>query len=354
MDNTSQSSFLSEPRLNTLSRSLLCIVLAMTAASMVSCRSWQAGSPRSSSKTKAVAQEKPSEADAQFAAAKGQALAQTGNFDAAIREFERAIAINPNLTHAYVGIGDIHRQQGDFASAEQSYAYAVKIEPRNFNAQYLHGLSLQILNRLSEAVRAYLRALSIRPNNADANLNLATAYLQLGEPDQGLTYAQFAVRHAPQRGDARINLGAIYAALGRHNDAIAEYQQAAELVELTPELLLNLSDSLSNAGRYAEMVVTLDQLITMQPSAIAYERLGSAHFRLRHYDDALTSFKQALTLDSQHYPALNGVGVCLLNRYIWSNKSDQKALKEAINALRRSIQIESRQPRIVELLSRYG
>ena len=154
-------------------------------------------------------------------------------------------------------------------------------------------------------------------------------------------------------GAARVNLGAIYAELGMHDAAVVEYQQAAELIELGPELLLNLADSLGKTGRYPEMVSTLSQLVRIDPSAVAYERLGSALFKLKNYDDALASFREATNLDPRHYPAWNGVGVCLLNRYLWSERRDTAARSGAIDALRRSLQIRPNQPRIIELVRRY-
>lgn len=285
----------------------------------------------------------------------GVKLQQDGDLDAALAEFERAIAINPELTPAYIKAGDIYRSRQEYEMAETRYGRAAEIEPGNFDAQYLHGLVLQLMNRVEDAVRAYLRALAIRPDDFEANMNLGTAYLQLGEAGQALQFSQKAVRINPESGPARINLGAVYAALNRHEAAVVEYQQAAELMpEPDPRLLLNLADSLGRIGRHPEMVATLDQLVKSDPSPVAYERLGSGLFRTREYDDALDSFRSALRLQPDYYPALNGVAVCRLNQYLWSGKADTGALDEAIDALRRSLQIERRQPKIVELLRRYG
>jgi tetratricopeptide (TPR) repeat protein len=294
----------------------------------------------------------PSEADQARIRAeilKGQGLDQV-----ALAEFERAIAINPKLTPAYIGMAEIHRKLGDLPKAEQAYGKAATLEPQNFEAQYNHGLMLQLLDRVAEAVRAYIRALQIKPNDFEANLNLATAYLQLSEPGAALPYAQRAVSLNGQSGPARVNLGAVYTALGDHEAAVVEYQQAAELMELTPELLLNLADALGRIGRYAEMQNTLEQLIRLSPTPVAYERLATAHFKQRRYDEALASFRKSLELDQNYYPALNGVGVSLLNRYLLSEKQDIESLREGITALRRSIQIERRQPAVVELIARYG
>lgn len=292
-------------------------------------------------------------AEAQDAVANAARLQNEGVTDAALAEFERAIEINPELTIAYVGAADIYTQQGQFGEAEARYRRATELEPANFDAQFGHGLVLQFLNRITEAVRAYLRALSLRPDDFDANLNVATAYMQLDEPQQARAYAERAVRLDPEDGKARVNLGAVYGALEMHDAAVIEYQQAAELIELGPELLLNLADSLGKTGRHAEMASTLSQLVRIEPGAVAFERLGSALFKLKDYESSLEAFREATALDPTHYPAWNGIGVCLLNRYLWSDKQDQAARSGAIDALRRSLQIKTNQPRIIELVRRY-
>lgn len=286
--------------------------------------------------------------------ASAAALRAEGRLDDALAELERAIALNPELTVAYVEAGEIHREQGRFDQAEPYYAEASRREPTNFRAQYGHGLVLQLMGRLQDAIGAYLRALSIDPQSFDANLNLATAFLQIGEPAQAATYAERAVALRPDDGAARANLGATYAALGRHTEAILEYEAAAERMDMSAELLLNLADSYGHDGRYAEMAGTLREVLRRSPSAPAYERLGSALFRNKQYPDALAAFEQAAALDPNHYPAHNGVAVCLLNRYLWSNRTDTAALSQARAAMQRSLTIKRDQPKILDLLSRYG
>jgi tetratricopeptide (TPR) repeat protein len=277
-----------------------------------------------------------------------------GRSDDALAEFERAIESNPTLTVAFMGAGDIYREKGDYSSAEQRYGKAAQIEPQNFDAQYLHGLTLQLLTRAGDAVKAYLRALTIKPDDFNANLNIATAYLQLRDPSEAVSYAERAVRIKSDSAPARTNLGAVYYALTRYEDAVIEYQQAAELAPLTGPLLLNLADALGKSGRIAESVNTLQQLVKTSPSAVAFERLGAGYFKLRRYEDSKAAFSKAVEIDGNHYPAINGAAVCLLNQYFFSNEKDEAARQEAIRLMRRSLQIERQQPKIVELLGRYN
>ena len=279
----------------------------------------------------------------------------SGDLESALRELERAIAFNPQFTIAYLESGDIYMELAQYEQAERQFALAVRNEPRNYMAQYRHAQVLHKLGALEESNRAYLRALSIRPSSYDANLGLSTVLLELGRAEQSLPYGQRAVKSEPPSGRARMHLGNVFAALDRDEEAVIEYQQAAELMAApTPGLLLNMAESLNQLKRYAEMVGALDQLVRIEPTAIAYERLGSGLFRLKRYEDSLVAFGNSTDIDPDHYPAYNGVAVCELNAYLWSSKSDAGARERAVEAMRQSLRIERSQPRIVELLRRYN
>ncbi len=282
-----------------------------------------------------------------------QEARERGDDETALALLEQAIARNPELTVAHLEMGDILRKRGDLVSAERSFGRAANLEPRNFDAQFNHADVLHALGRIVDAIRVYLRALAIRPNDAEANRGLAAAYLEQDRPDWALPYAEQAVKAAPEDGTARANLGATYSLLDRHEEAIQEYETAAELMELTPDLLLNWANSLGSIERYTEMINTLDAAIAIEPSATAYERLGFAYFKLRRYDRATEMFRNSLDLDQRHYPALNGLGVVLLNDYVQGGRRDDALRIEALSLLRRSLRINSNQPAFVQLVSTY-
>ncbi len=278
-----------------------------------------------------------------------------GDIRAALAELERAIAFNPRFTPALLEAGDLHMEMGETALAERSFAAAARAEPRNFDAQFRHASALHRLGRTDEASRAFLRALSIRPNEFEAMMGLSLVYLESGNPEQALPYAQRSAEARPRSGEARMHLGNVHAALDRHDEAVIEFRQAAELLtKPAPGLLLNMAESFNRLGRYAEMVGALSEVVAAEPTPIAYERLGSGLFRLRRYDESLQAFASAVEMDPTYAPALNGVAVCELNNYLWSGKADGPARERAVDAMRASLRADRNQPRIVELLRRYG
>lgn len=294
----------------------------------------------------------PDQAKARLATA--QQAIRSGEKDRALVEFEKAIEINPNLVPAHLGIADLYRMDRNWAAAEPSYARAAAIEPGNFDAQFLDGLMLQELDRVQEAIQAYSRALRIRADDFRANLHISAAYYELDENSQALVYGRRAVELRPKNGEARFNLGAVYTAMERHREAVKEYQQAAELMELSPGLLMNLAEGLGKLQRYDEMKNTLEQLLKREESAAAYERLGFAEFGLRRYEEALAAFEKALTIDPDYIAALNGQGVIGMNKWLLSEMTDTISREKAIGAWRRSLQLNQNQPKIMELLTRYG
>ena len=300
--------------------------------------------------------------------AEAENLKSLGRDEQAIALLNRAIEQNPELTSAHLDLGDLYLQRGQITFAERRFREAARQKPDNFRAQYGHGLALQLLGRLAESVRAYLRALSINENDFDANLNLATAFLQLDGPAQAKPYALRAIELNPASGPAHANLGAVYsglasltgdggtstAAQAQHERAVKEYETAAELMDLTPSLLISWAESLGRLGRYREMLNTLKAAVRIEPTAPAYERVGYAFFKLGEYDKAQEAFHRAVQIDARHYPAHNGMGVCLLNEWITGGREDEQIRALAISHLRASLRIYERQPRIVELVSRYG
>src|SRR5262245_30451842 len=281
-------------------------------------------------------------------------LKNAGDYDAALAMFQEILSENPTITTAHLGIGDIYLVKKDYEKAEPHYGLAAKLEPRNFDAQYGHGVALQMLNRFVEAVRAYHRALTIDPESLKANLNLAVTYLQMNEAANAVTFAEKAVALDPANGPARINLGAAYERVGKNVQAIEQYSAAMELVEQTPPLMMNLINVLAAEKRYQEAANTAENLVKIEQSANAYERMGWCYFRLSQFDKSIAAYRDAVRIDENHWQSYNGIGVNAINTWLLSKQRDEHARAEARDAFRRSLRINSDQQKVITLMSNYG
>ena len=295
----------------------------------------------------------PQEREQAFAT-EAEAARDAGDYEAALALFRQILAGDPDSAIAYVGLGEVYLLQEDYASAEPVLARAARLEPRNFGAQYGHGLALQMLDRLMEAVKAYHRALTIEPESIDANLHMATTYLGMGEPRSARIFAEKVVELDPGHGPGRATLGSVYQELGRFEEAVTEYEAAIELMEPTPPLLISLINALGRLGSYVDARNTAEYLVKLAPSAEGYERLGWAEFRLGEYGRSIDAYRRAVQIDGSFWRAQNGVGCNALNSWLLSEQRDGAALQEAKQAFRRSLQANPQQPRVIDLLNRYG
>jgi len=333
---------------------LLMLICVMAATPMVPACSGSGGGGRSNNDVRVSRSKLEAVIDADEATQRAKLLMASGRLREALDEFERAVHLDPQAVDARIGIGNVYKQEGDLPRAERWFGQAAQVGPEVFEAQYAHGLVLQLMQRFQESIRAYLRALQINPRDFDANMNVALAFVQIGQANQGLPYAVRAVRLNPESGPANYNMGVMYASIGRHTDAITSYRRASEFMGTSPQILMGIADSESALKRYTDAARTIERLVATDPSADAFHRLGSSRFKNREYEASLQAFRKALELDDRHTPALNGVSVCLLNQYLWSEKTDTQALEAAIRAMRRSLQINRNQPQIVELLTRFS
>ncbi|MHC4948969.1 MAG: tetratricopeptide repeat protein, partial [Planctomycetota bacterium] len=293
-------------------------------------------------------------ADQQAQLEEARAARQTGDYDLALTMFREILADNPTVVPAYLGIGDIHMEREEYERAEPAYERAARLDPDNYDAQLGHGLALRMLERFAEALRAFHKAMSIEPESAEANLQMASTYLQLNQARSALAHARMAVLLDANSGPAHVNLGAVYEQMGRNADAIEEYLAASELMEPTPTLMLSLITVLAREKRYQEAVNTAENLVRLDPSANAYERLGWGYFRLGDFQQSIVAYRRAVELDPDHWPSWNGIGVNALNRWLLSGRNERDSFRESRTAFRRSLDLNPEQVKVITLMSNYG
>ena len=277
-----------------------------------------------------------------------------GRRDMAMARLTAAIEKNPQLGLAYLGRGEIYKQTGDYQAAANDFEKATKLEPYNFNAHYQLGLMYQYLKKFAEAIQSYQKAVEIRPMDADANMNLALVYSQTGDPLHGLRYAQQAVNGAQDSAMAHANLGAMYAQLGYGDLAIDEYKRAIELNSKLTEVYLNLATEYLKNNKYEQGRQVLETAAALANSPAVSERLGFAYFKLHRFDNAKAAYQDSLKLNPSYFQSMNGLGVIAMTAALGQQPPDIAQAKEALAYWRRSLQVEPKQPVIEQLVNKYA
>lgn len=159
----------------------------------------------------------------------GIAYAKSGQFDAAVRAFTRACALNPALPDAHYNLGNALQAAGQIDAAIASYHQALARNPAMVMVYNNLGNALKALGRLDEAASAYQHALGLRPDFAEAHNNLGIVLNDLGKLDQAVAAYHRALTLNPAVSGVYYNLGSTLRALGQRDQAIAAFRQALAL-----------------------------------------------------------------------------------------------------------------------------
>lgn len=324
-------------------RHLRVYVLALAVALLVACEGLQ-------STTRVL----ESDDDAVRFIAQAIELEEKGELAAALAAYTLAATEDPAATDAHMGIGRIHQERGDYEQASTAYEKAVLTDPSRYDAYFSLGLVRQLLGRVNAAISAYLRALTIEPDHFESNRGVASAYLQLNQPEAALPYARRAVELDGSDQQAWANLGATYISLGRFEAAVQAYRAALDRGEPQEPVLIGLADAHIRLENYELAINTLQSAVRLIPSTGTHERLAFTYFRTKRYVEAEEQYRLSLAFDESNTRSLNGLGATLLTSYIRGGKVDLELRDQGLSAWRDSLRLNRNQPKISNLLQRYG
>ena len=248
----------------------------------------------------------------------GFAYLYKGMYDEAIRECQRALRINPNYAKAHTNLGIAYLNKGMYDEAIREYQRALDIDP-NYGRTHLNlGIAYTSKGMHDEAIREYQQALRLEPNYAEAYNNLGIAYANKGMDDEAIREYQRALQVNPDYAEAYNNLGIVYANKGMHDEAIREYQRALHIdpdYANADKIYNNLGSVYLNKGMNDEAIREYQKALQINPDyARAHTNLGIAYFNKEKYDEAVKEYQKALEIKPDFAEAHYKLGVIYYHR----------------------------------------
>ncbi len=262
----------------------------------------------------------------------GDALADKGRVDEAIRQFQEALRLDPGDAKTYNNLGAAFDKKGQIDEAIRQYQKARQLDPDYAEACYNLGTDLVKRGQLDEAIRQFQEAIRLKPNDADARNNLGATLDKLGRFDEAIRQYQEAIQLKPDDADARYNLGADLARKGQLDEAITQYKEAIRLKPDFAEACNNLGTALARKGLLDEAIGQFREAIRLKPDfADACYDLGLALDAKGRLDEAIGQFQEAIRLKPDYAQAYNNLGTVL---------EDKGRLDEAISQFQKAIQLK--------------
>jgi len=109
------------------------------------------------------------------------ALADLGQFEAALAAFQRSLTLRPESAETAASLGHFFERKGDLNSAKESYGCAVSLDPNLIKAHLSLGVVLVCLGDRAKAMECFERARQLNPDFADTTFNIGVTHLRQGD-----------------------------------------------------------------------------------------------------------------------------------------------------------------------------
>lgn len=273
----------------------------------------------------------------------GQIYLDQQKFEEATEAFERALAIDPGLLHAYHGLATVALARQDL---ETSRAYLLQAIERRPSYTEAHGLLADVYRRLGDPEQAerellYSKQLpQFTPMPDQIYTKLAAegvsawwyrrrglAYLASGHYEIAVKEFRLRLLLKPDS-QGHNNLGMALQRLGRRDEALEQFQAAVASDPDNPDAQNNFAGILFEQGKRSEAIALIERVIKLNPNSPgAYLNLGAFHMLAGRPAEAVRIFRQGYQQIPHH--------VQLASRLAWilaTSKHDH--LRDTIHALK--------------------
>lgn len=265
-------------------------------------------------------------------------LAQ-GKYDQAIKKYDLALSL-PLWTNAYrakllIDRGQVHGQLNQIDAAIADFNAALALQADNVDALAYRAYAHFTQNRFSDAISDYNQVLTIIPNNPNMHYWRGMSYE--GELNFEKAIADF---------DLVAKQGVIaFDAIQHHSYDLARLGKSAEAVEVVkllsidrvyePKAYVARANLYDMAGGFEQALADYDTALRLKPdNAVVYQQRGLAYFGHGQLHEALTDFNKAIELEPNNATLYHNRGLA----YAASDRTEK-----AMQDFSRSVEISSDQ-----------
>ncbi len=197
----------------------------------------------------------------------GWAYALKGEYDKALDEGERAIALNPSGADVHAFYGLSLDRAGRPEEAIPMFQKAIRLNPYGPAWYYqCFGNALRNTGRFEEAVSAFKKSLPLAPDRIWTHYGLAITYTLAGRPEEAIPFYQKAIQLNPS-GQFYFysNFGNALRDAGRFEEAVSAYKKAFQRAPGNLPTHLGLAVTYIMMGSEKEARAEAEEVIRINP-----------------------------------------------------------------------------------------
>ncbi|MFH1566640.1 MAG: tetratricopeptide repeat protein [Gemmatimonadota bacterium] len=182
----------------------------------------------------------------------GEVLQADGDVQGALAAYRRAAELDPSLAEAYANIGLVNLSHGRPVEAVAALERAADLDPGSDLTWGLLGRARAQAGQRDGARRAYERAIELAPGNADFRYELAVLYQEAGTAAAAEAMYRAALERSPGMARAHYGLGVALVEQRRYREGAEAMEAALDQGFDRPEAYVNLATARLNLGQGAE------------------------------------------------------------------------------------------------------
>lgn len=241
----------------------------------------------------------------------GNAYLEHGEPVKAYRQFEAALAADPDNVGALLGLGRLHTDLGNYDAAVDAYNRALAIEGDNEMAHNSLGLVYLQRGQLDEAAQQFRQVIELNRHNVAPRLCLGVTYLRAQRIDDAIRTYREAIEVAPDSSWLHVNYGHALEIKGDLGAAEKQYRRALYLDPEDGAAKNNLAFVLALQNtNLAEALDLADEAIAAQPEVASFhDTRGWVLFKMGRKRQAVSALQSAISLSPGNLAAQYHLGV---------------------------------------------
>lgn len=239
--------------------------------------------------------------------------------DKAALNYQKAMALDKELTALNGPLGLVYIEMGDIAKAEDclraadlaavdtvetrnlrgliffkknmnaealaAFDKTLQLDGRNVLANYYRGQLYDRMNQPSDSIAAYKKTLEIEPAFAPASFDLGVAYYNSGDYNDAAEAYQQTIKYDDGNAQAHANLASTYRQLERYPEANGEYKTASGGIK-SPGLYNEWGYCLGKTNEWDKSTERLTTAVEIGSTAVDNSNVGWAYYNAAQADRA--------------------------------------------------------------------
>lgn len=254
-----------------------------------------------------------------------QFLASSGDRGTALKEIDRALAIDGDDVSALSTKAEIQANSRDLSGAESTLRKLKNAHPKNPVGHYLTGQLFVGQKKYDQAIQEFEQAIALAPGSPDALTAVISAHLASGHPERAEKRIETALKEKPDAALLHNLLGEVYLREKKYAEAERSLARARELQPGWNAPHNGLATLYALQGDHAAAVATLEAgLKTIPDDQMLLMALAQANERKDDFAASIETYERVLKRSPNHLVAANNLAALLAD-----HKNDSDGLKRA-------------------------